>query len=213
MTEIKNEIRDGIYLVIDPSMEKRLLLERIEMALMQELSALQIWDNFFPEQDIRSLIEKVCELCRPKNVPVLINNKWEFLKSTTLNGVHFDQIPENFATIKKEVNRPFLSGLTCNNDLSFVRWAAEQELDYISFCSIFPSVTSNSCQLVNFSTIEQARKIYQRSIFLAGGIRPENIEKLGKLEYDGLAIISGIMSAERPDESIKRYYEKLKTKQ
>jgi thiamine-phosphate pyrophosphorylase len=105
-----------------------------------------------------------------------------------------------------------MCGLTCNNDLTFVDWASKNKLDYISFCSIFPSSTVNSCELVSFNTINQAAKRYSLPIFLAGGIKPENLDKLKELDYAGIAVISGIMSSDRPDESIKKYREKLNNK-
>lgn len=101
-------------------------------------------------------------------------------------------------------------GITVNNDLSLVQWANDNSFDYISFCSIFPSTTSNSCQLVKFETITKARTITQMPIFLAGGIQPENIYQLNNLDYDGVAVVSGIMSADDPFEKANKYLNELK---
>lgn len=212
-TIINRKISSGIYLVIDPSMDELLLINKLNLCLKEKLAAVQIWDNFKAEQNISALIKKVCELCHAKNVPVLINNRWELLNDFLLDGVHFDEIPENYTAIKESINKPFICGLTCNNDLTFVDWASKNKLDYISFCSIFPSNTANSCELVNFNTINKAAKHYSLPIFLAGGIKPENIDKLKELNYTGIAVVSGIMSSDRPDESIKKYQEKLNIKQ
>lgn len=203
------KIGSGIYLVIDPAMDEVTLLNKLTICLKEKLVGIQIWDNFKDKQNITDLIRKICEQCHAKNIPVLINNKWELLNNSLLDGVHFDKIPENYDAIKENINKPFISGLTCNNDLTFVEWASENNLDYISFCSIFPSNTANSCELVNFSTIHQASKRYSLPIFLAGGIKPENIDQLKELNYTGIAVVSGIMSTDKPDESIKNYQEKL----
>jgi len=212
MNTTKSKISSGIYLVIDPSMDELLLLNKLTLCLKEKLAAVQIWDHFKAEQNISGLIRKICDLCHAKNVPVLINNKWELLNDFLLDGVHFDEIPENYSAIKERINKPFMCGLTCNNDLTFVDWASKNKLDYISFCSIFPSSTVNSCELVSFNTINQAAKRYSLPIFLAGGIKPENLDKLKELDYAGIAVISGIMSSDRPDESIKKYREKLNNK-
>jgi len=212
MNTTKSKISSGIYLVIDPSMDELLLLNKLTLCLKEKLAAVQIWDNFKAEQNISGLIRKICDLCHAKNVPVLINNKWELLNDFLLDGVHFDEIPENYSAIKERINKPFMCGLTCNNDLTFVDWASKNKLDYISFCSIFPSSTVNSCELVSFNTINQAAKRYSLPIFLAGGIKPENLDKLKELDYAGIAVISGIMSSDRPNESIKKYREKLNNK-
>jgi len=47
-------------------------------------------------------------------------------------------------------------------------------------------------------------------IFLAGGIRPENIGKLKELSFDGIAVISGVMGSDNPDEAVREYVKQLK---
>ncbi|SOE20271.1 thiamine-phosphate pyrophosphorylase [Spirosomataceae bacterium TFI 002] len=205
-------IKSGIYLVIDPSMEEVLLLSKLNAALKEKLAAVQVWDNFKEGQNSTNLIDKVCKLCHAKHVPVFINNRWKLLQSTAADGVHFDEIPENYSELKVKIGKPFLSGLTCNNDFEWIRWANENKQDYISFCSIFPSTTANSCDLVEFETIREASKIFSAAIFLAGGIKPENMDKLSDLKFNGVAVVSGVMSSDTPDLAIKQYQEKLNSK-
>ncbi|ASO07487.1 thiamine-phosphate synthase [Arenibacter algicola] len=206
----KRTMGTGIYLIIDPSMDELTLLNKLNLCLREKLAAVQIWDNFKDNRNLIELINKIIEECHAKNVPVLINNRWELLNTTLLDGVHFDVIPENYTEIKRSITKPFISGLTCNNDLTLVEWASKNKLDYISFCSIFPSQTANSCEIVNFNTIHDAARNYGLPIYLAGGIKPENIHQLDELKYTGIAVVSGIMSTNKPNESIKKYLEKLK---
>lgn len=207
--EMKKNKKKGIYLIIDPSMEEAILLAKIAKALQEEIIALQIWDNFQEGQKIHFLIEKICELVHSKNIPVLINNHWGLLNNTPLDGVHFDAIPENWKEIKREISKEYIIGLTCNNNLSQVEWAAKNQLDYISFCSLFPSTTSISCELVSFDTIRETTKKYSLPVFLAGGINPQNLAQLKDLDFDGIAVVSGIMNAKLPEKEIQRYKRKL----
>jgi thiamine-phosphate pyrophosphorylase len=198
-----------IYLVIDPSMEEPVLLDRIAQALEEKIAALQIWDNFRPDQEISRLAERICRLCQNKNVPVYMNNRWQVLENVPLDGVHFDEIPPNIEEIRNKVGRHFLTGLTCNNNLGKVEWAENNHFDYISFCSMFPSSTSNSCEPVNFETITRAKEKYSLPIYLAGGIHVKNIDRLNSLDYEGIAVISGIMNKKETRKSIREYREKL----
>jgi thiamine-phosphate pyrophosphorylase len=204
------KIKNGIYIIIDPSMERNILLNKLKEISHEDIAAIQIWDNFNPTENPIALIEDILETCHARNIPVLINNQWDLLKQTNLDGIHFDEKQENILQIKNELNRQIITGITCNNDLSLVKWADKNEMDYISFCSMFPSSTANSCDLVNFKTIHEAAKITNLPIFLAGGIKPGNIEKLNSLLYSGIAVVSGIMNAEKPRKEIKRYTSKLK---
>jgi thiamine-phosphate pyrophosphorylase len=207
---MKNKtIQNGIYLVIDPSIDQNTLLTKLQQAINGKIVAVQIWDNFKTDCNVKELINEISTLCRPQNIPVLINNQWSLLLDIELDGVHFDTVPYNFNHLKQNLGKEMIIGITCGNDLSVVKWADKNKLDYISFCTIFPSSTANSCELVAFDTIKEARKITSLPIFLAGGIKPENIHLLNKLSYSGIAVVSGIMNADNPVETLKMYYEKI----
>lgn len=206
----KQTIRSGIYLIIDPSIDEEILFSKLNLIVKEKISAIQIWDNIKGNQNIEELLLKIYEKASPNNIPIIINNRWELLKQIPLDGIHFDEIPENFNDIKKEINRDFIAGITCNNELSIIEYAEKHQFDYISFCSMFPSKTANSCELVDFETVQKAKSIFSGKIFLAGGIDLSNIENLSQLNHDGIAIVSGIMSAENPSENIKKYHQKIK---
>lgn len=209
----KQTIHSGLYLVIDPATAHSVLMQKLDTILKEDIAAVQIWDNFLSDENIIETIRSIAEKCNAVGVPVLINNRWDLLKDLALSGVHFDNIPTDIASIKAIINRPFLTGITCNNDLHVVQWAADHQFNYISFCSMFPSTTSNSCELVQFETVQQARQISNIPIFLAGGIRPGNLQQLDALPYDGIAVVSGVISAEDPRMAAKAYITHLKNKQ
>lgn len=204
------KLSGGIYLVIDPSMHEHELFRKLSGALNSGIAAVQIWDHFPPSANIENLVQKICEICHNHNVPVLINNRWQLLNTSAVDGVHFDEIPEDFNSIKERLGSNCMIGITVNNDLSVVRWAEENRLDYISFCSIFPSTTSNSCEPVTFENIKRTRSITSMPLFLSGGIRPTNIKKLKELDFDGVAVVSGIMSSDDPQNVTKNYLNELK---
>lgn len=204
------KIQNGIYLIVDPSMDRNILMEKLKEIIHEGIAVLQIWDNFKPDENPLEFINGILQLCHMKNIPVLINNQWELLKQTGLDGVHFDKMQDNILQMKNELNRQIITGITCNNDLSVVKWADKNEFDYISFCSMFPSSTANSCELVTFDTVKEARKITSLPVFLAGGIKPGNMELLNELDYSGIAIVSGIMNAGKPIEALKKYKQKIK---
>jgi thiamine-phosphate pyrophosphorylase len=206
---MKNNIRKGVYLIIDPSIDKTTLLRKLSQALSGDIVAVQIWDNFKAECDVIKLVKDVHYLCKKHNTPLLINNRWEILLETEIEGAHFDKQPGNINLIKKQLRKETIIGITCGNDLSVVKWAELNNLSYLSFCSMFPSTTANSCELVTFNTIKEAQKITSMPIFLAGGITIENIHQITDLNVTGIAVVSGIMQQENPTEALKFYQQKL----
>lgn len=203
-------IGTGIYLVIDPAMDKMKLYDKLDAVLAEGIAALQIWDHFRGGDDIPELINELCQRCHVKNVPVLINNQWPYLADTPLDGVHFDAIPPDYGVIQAAIGRPFLCGITCSNDMAPVRWARDHRADYISFCSMFPSSTAGSCEIVTPASVRRAKTVYRGPVFLAGGIRPDNVAKLKRFRYAGIAVISGIMGNDSPGEAIRLYQKHIR---
>lgn len=199
------KVKGGLYLIVDPSLNQTELLEKLELALYGGVSMVQIWDHWSAEINKEEVIRLICNLCQNYNVPVLINNEWELINRLPLDGVHFDKAPDNLDEIKSKIQKPVLIGITCNNELTTIRWAEEQQIDYISFCSIFPSSTSTSCELVDFKTIEEAKRITNIPLYLAGGIQEANLHLLKDVDYDGIALVSGIMSAVNPEKVTQKY--------
>lgn len=214
MREPYDKITGGIYLVLDPAMDKATLLNKLASALMAGIQVVQLWNHWQPGADKLSLIESIGPLCRLHRVPLLINEDWELLsQSPALQGVHFDSIPKNYEAIKAQTGRPFIAGITCSGNLDSVIWAQAMALDYVSFCSMFPSSSAGSCDIVMPATVRQARALTPMPIFVAGGITPQNMIALKQeISFDGVAVISGILSAADPQQKVKEFKNALSIK-
>ena len=212
MMEESKELNGGIYLVVDPSMPKEQLLEKLEKALEGGVCIVQVWNNWKKTKNIESLLGQILDLCQRYTVPAIINNDWKLLKEFPFDGIHFDDVPQSIDAIRREIGRNFAAGITCNNDLSVIDWANNNDFDYVSFCSVFPSSTSNSCELVTPATVVKARGMTSLPIFLAGGINQKSLAKLSDFEFDGLAIISGIMNAQSPQIETKKFVQFIESR-
>lgn len=208
MQKKKYHIKGGLYLVVDPSMPLDSLIPKIESALKGGVDILQIWNHWPDESDKLSIIKSIVTLGHQFDTPVMINENTDLLAITELDGVHFDHIPANFEELKSQRNA--IIGLTCGNDFEKIQWAIDHELDYISFCSVFPSSSVNTCDLVDKAIILKTRASTKMPIFLSGGIDLTNIDDLKDTQMDGIAVVSGIMSANDPEEKTKQYKQALK---
>ncbi|RZK16277.1 MAG: thiamine phosphate synthase [Pedobacter sp.] len=210
----KNKVTGGLYLVIDPSMALDVLLKKLSSAISSGIDVLQIWNNWPVGIDKVSFIKKIAELASPRQIPLLINQEWALLEQTTdLHGVHFDHYPSDLSIIKKKIGREIIIGVTCSGDLKTVALAHKNQLDYISFCSMFPSRSAGSCEIVLPETVKQARELTNLPFFISGGITPENARALKvQIPFNGVAVISGILNAENPGESTKQYQKALSIK-
>lgn len=202
-------IEGGIYLVVDPSMNEPILLEKIAEAIQGGVDVIQIWNHWNEGVDKHKLIDAVCSLAHKRSIPVLINEDWRLLKDTMLDGVHFDAIPNDINSIREGGGRTIYCGITCGNDLATVEWANEHKLDYISFCSMFPSSSAGVCEIVSIDVVKKAKAITTMPIFLAGGISLDNMKDLKDTQANGIAVISAIMKANDVTEKTRQFKEQL----
>lgn len=202
-----SKIAGGIYLVVDPSIEQSLLCMKLTAALQAGIQAVQIWNNWSADTEKLPLIEAIGRLCKQYQTPLLINQDWELLnQSEWLDGVHFDKVPDNLLFIRQNIKRPFISGITCSNNIDTAIWADNNNLDYISFCSMFPSPSAAGCDIVMPDIVRQTRRLTQLPIFVSGGITPENLLSLrGGIPFNGVAVISGILSSSHPEQKVEQY--------
>ena len=198
---------NGIYLVIDPAMGDN-LLEKLSQALHGGLGLIQLW-NHWPEEfghlQKKSFIEQVKQVCSPYGTPILMHEDWELALETGLSGVHFDEIPLNWEEVKHLLANHIV-GATVGNDFDRITWLNEQGLSYLSFCAMFPSPSVQSCEIVTPEVVQKTRVVTSLPLFLSGGIRPDNLHELSHLDFQGIAVISGIMSADNSEKAVREYH-------
>ncbi|WEK36961.1 MAG: thiamine phosphate synthase [Candidatus Pseudobacter hemicellulosilyticus] len=202
-------ISGGVYLVLDPAREQRALLTITRQVLAGGIAVIQLWNHWLPGQDKKAFISEVCTMAHEQGVPVLINEEWELVLDTDLDGVHFDEFPQSLSAIRQQAGRTLQMGLTCGNDLDRIRRGIDEGFDYLSFCALFPSRSANSCELVRPETIKAARQMSRLPIFVSGGITPENLQSLAGTGLDGVAVISGILDAPDPAGMVQQYKQSI----
>lgn len=207
---MKKQLEKGLYLVIDPSKDLSFIVDRLPQVLGKGIVAVQVWDNFRSLEDLPKICCAIMEICRRFGTPVLLNNRWEEAIGLGMDGVHLDNIPMDWSSLRLKFPKDMILGMTVNNDLDVARWAVQAQLDYVSFCSMFPSDTATSCDLVALDSVRKLTEEHRIPVFLAGGIRPDNLDLLNELDYHGIAVVSGIMGAEDPARSVELYNEKIK---
>lgn len=194
----------AIYLVVDPSMHEPLLIARLSAAVgTGKIGMVQLWDHWQRVEDRPALVRTLKSVCHSAGVPLLVNNDWQLLADFDLDGIHLDEAPvESLANKRKEIGRAFLVGLTLGDSLTKLSQVDLDELDYLSFCAVFPSASAGTCEIVSPETIRAAAQLTDIPVFLSGGINLSTIPKLAGLSFHGLAIISGIMGSDNPAEAV-----------
>jgi thiamine-phosphate pyrophosphorylase len=206
---MKRQINNGVYLIADPSTEINLLCSKIEKALEGGICAVQLWNHWKNNADKQKIINRVHDLTKFGGIPLILNEFFDFTETSDFEGIHLDK-PDDTRLKYLNMFPDLIWGLTCSNNLNDMIWANEHNLDYISFCSMFPSSTSNSCELVTAETVKRANEIFQNPVFLAGGINHQTLPLLKNSRFDGIALVSAIMDSPNPKKEVEIYLKEIK---
>ncbi|MEQ8553972.1 MAG: thiamine phosphate synthase [Cyclobacteriaceae bacterium] len=198
---MKREI-SGLYLVVDPKMGMEYLESRVSAIVKGGISVIQVWDHWDENQDKIAFITKLRSLAG--DVPVIINNDLGLALATNTDGVHFDQLDQ----VPDAIPEQLMIGVTLSDR---VDWESlnRRPVDYISFCSMFPSSSTDTCDLVDFQVVREAKEKFHGSVFASGGISLDNADQILDLGVSGIALISGLLKAKDPEKTTKAFVDKL----
>lgn len=189
-------------MVVAPILPADKLLIDVEKALKGGVDIVQ----FTPDRQSLETLETakdLSKLTRQFNVPLLINSRLPLAREIKADGLHFDGYGIEPEEAKRIIGRRCKVGYTLGNDLKRLEWAETVEADYVSFCSIFPTTSTNQCDIVPIGTVKAAKSRTALSVFAAGGIGPKNAHLVLEAGADGIVVTSAILKAKNPEKAAK----------
>lgn len=195
----------GLCLVVDPSVPHRRLVDIVEKSLKGGVDLLQLWKPRGDSLEIRGLARELLNLAKDYGVPLLINNDLQLAKAVEANGVHFDGYDVTPSDARKALNEQSIVGYTVGNDLSWIKWAETGGADYMSFCSVFPSISAIQCEIIPLRTLRSAKSLTDMPVFASGGITLSNAHLVLETGVDGIAVISAILKASDPEQAAESF--------
>jgi thiamine-phosphate pyrophosphorylase len=194
----KKRIESGVYLVVDPSYGEEKVLEVTEKSMEGGLDVLQLWASWKDDSKAIDLGKKLAKLADLCSVPFVVNNDLEVALKIGADGVHIDGTEPPPSLIRERMGEDSIVGVTCSTNMEKVLWASREKVDYISFCSMYPSTSVNECDIVPFRMVSEARRKISIPIFASGGINLTNAHEVIDAGGDGVAAISAIMASNDP---------------
>ena len=184
----------SLYLITDG---KPNLLERTRQALQGGVTCIQYREKNkpFPEMVIEARTLK--KLCHQYGVPLFINDHLDLAKEIEADGLHLGQTD---ATILEARNK--LGDIPIGITASCVKEAAEAEANgavYLGVGAIFPTASKQDATMTSQKTAKAIKQTVNIPILLIGGISLETAPTI-TIPYDGLCVISAILSAQNPRE-------------
>jgi thiamine-phosphate pyrophosphorylase len=190
-----------LYLVTDEKASLgRNIIDVVRQALKGGVTVVQLREK---ELNTRRFVEKASELkkiLKPYNVPLIINDRIDIALAVEADGVHIGQNDMPLELVKKIVPGNMIIGLSVET-LQQVKEAEVLDVDYLGVSPIFstPTKTDFDDKPWGLEDLRKAREISKHILVAIGGINAENAEDVIKAGADGIAVVSGICSADNPE--------------
>jgi len=201
-----------LYLVTDEKASRgRDIIDIVKQALRGGVTIVQLREK---ELSPRQFVERAAELkkiLRPYNVPLIINDRIDIALAVGADGVHIGQSDMPLKLVKKIVPGSMIIGLSVET-IEQVKEAENLEVDYLGVSPVFstPTKTDFDEKSWGLEGLRKAREISKHILVGIGGINAENAEDVIKSGADGIAVVSGICSADNPETATRELLQIVK---
>lgn len=143
----------------------------------------------------RQDVDALLACCRPRGVPVIVNDDLELAAASASAGVHLGRDDATCAEARARLGPGAVIGVSCYNRPDLAVAARAAGADYVAFGRFFPSRTKPAAVGADAALLRRARPLVDCPVVAIGGITAENGAPLVAAGADLLAVIDGVFGA------------------
>lgn len=206
------ELNTKFYFITDSSdYEEDEFLERVESALKGGVTILQLREKNKTTREYIELAEKVHEITKRYNVPLIIDDRVDVMLAVDAEGVHVgaEDMPLDMA--RRIIGKDKILGATAKT-VPVAKAAYEAGADYLGVGAIYPTTTKVKTILTSTETLADICKAVPIAVNAIGGLNATNLHVLKGIDIDGICAVSAIMKADSPKQAVEdmiRAYKEL----
>ena len=175
-------------------------LYRIEEGLKGGVTLLQLREKDKTTREYIKIAEKVHELTKKYNVPLIIDDRTDVALAINAEGVHVGQSDMPVFMARKILGENKIVGATAKT-VEQAKEAYEQGADYLGVGAIYPTTTKVKTVLTSTQTLDEICESVPIPVNAIGGLNKDNIDILKGINIAGVCVVSAIMKAENPKQA------------
>lgn len=172
-------------------------LRRVEESCKGGVTLIQLREKERTTREYLSLAEKVHEITKRYNIPLIIDDRVDFALAVGAEGVHVGQSDMPVKIARKLMGNNKIVGATTKTVQQALE-AYEQGADYLGVGAIYPTTTKVKTVLTSVDTLKAIVKAVPIKVNAIGGLNKDNIHVLKDSGIDGICAVSAIMKADNP---------------
>ena len=191
----------SLYFITDSTgFTEEEFLRRTEAALQGGVTFLQIREKEKTTREYLSLAQKVHELTRKYNVPLIIDDRMDIAMAIDAEGVHLGKSDMPIGLARKILGPDKIIGATAKTVPQALE-AWQQGADYLGVGAIYPTTTKVKTVLTSTDTLRDICNAVPIPANAIGGLNQDNIDILAGIPIAGICVVSAIMKAEDPKQA------------
>ncbi len=194
----------GLYPVVDSA-------EWVErLSVLPGITAIQLRIKDMPEEAAAKIIKTAVEQAKKHGVRLFVNDHWRLAISMGAHGVHLGQEDLGQADLKAIAKAGLHLGISTHSAYEMLH-ALSMSPSYVAFGPIYHTQS----KVLHFAPkgiddLDLYRKIASIPIVAIGGINKTNIDEVASVNPSGIAMISGVLSEENPEQAIAQMLSSMK---
>ena len=198
-----------LYFITDSSSyPEEEFLFRVEEALKGGVTLIQLREKEKTTREYIHIAEKVHEITKKYNVPLIIDDRVDVALAIDAEGVHVGQSDMPVYIARKLMGEKIV-GATAKTILQ-AREAVLGGADYLGVGAIYPTTTKVKTVLTSTDTLKEICAAVSVPVNAIGGLNKDNIDILKGIPIGGICVVSAIMKAENPRQAAIELTERIK---
>lgn len=188
-----------LCLVTDRELAKgRVLVDVVAAAVQGGVTMVQLREKNAPTRAFLEDARALKALLAPLNVPLIINDRADIALAVDADGVHVGQKDMPVEIVRQMVGPGKIIGLSITNHEQIARPDAGQT-DYLGLGPLYLQQTkSDAATPLGVEGFRALRAATTKPVVAIGGLKADNSGPVIAAGANGLAVVSGIVSADDP---------------
>ena len=187
----------NLYFITDSTgFSEEEFLKRVELALQGKVTLVQLREKNRSTREYIELAEKVHQLTKKYEVPLIIDDRIDVAMAVNAEGVHVGQSDMPVKIARKLLGPDKIIGATAKTVPQAIE-AYEQGADYLGVGAVFPTGTKEDAVEVGKEVLKEICEAVSIPVVAIGGVGAHNVEELAGSGISGIAVISALFA--QPD--------------
>ncbi len=200
-----------LYFITDSTgFSEEEFLKRTEMALQGGVTLLQLREKDKTTREYIELAEKVHNLTKRYNVPLIIDDRVDVALAMDAEGVHVGQSDMPVDITRKLMGKNKIVGATAKTVAQALE-AYDKGADYLGVGAIYPTTTKVKTVLTSTETLDAICRSVPIPVNAIGGLNISNLDVLKGINIAGICVVSAIMKADNPKKAAAKFQKVIKT--